>query len=441
MSNLSLDDRNNEAQLLNDIIFKASSNNINVQLEGIKKVKSVASRELNPPIDKLVALGIIPILVDCLKKENEELELEAVSTLAIIASKSPEWAEDIDAAAAVPGLVKLLSSPSESLRERVVLTLAHMIEDGSESADECLLQRVFDHVVKSVTPVSSSSYIKCVSQFVFNWYEIEDYCQETLEILLPVVSFLLTREDVDTLFQSIRMIDKLADTGHIDPIIESGLIRQLVSFLIHVEDKLKALTLKVLINIAAGTDEQTQAVLDHGFLKYFPGLFLSKNENIVIDALWLLSNIAGGNQEQTQAVIDAGFIPNIINALDKGSNDKQRWAVEVIYSISAKRSTKQIMFLVDNGVIAPLCSVLTLTYNEILVTALYTIYNILKSINGHKTTVAKDIIRCGGLASIQKLEKDNNFRIHKIAFEIIDEFFKEKEEESYEEPMNFEENC
>ena len=282
LSKLSLDDRNNEAQLLQDIIFKASSHDINVQLEGIKEVKNAASRELNPPIDGLVGLGIIPILVDCLKKGNEELELEVASILAIIASGS-EWAEKIVAHGAFPGLIELLSSSNESLREWVVRILDRMIVAGSEAAYECIKQEVVDHVVKSLTPVSSSSYIESVSCFVVNLWRVRDDTpsMESLAKLVPVLSSLLTREEVYTLCDSAEIISVLADAEHIDPIIESGVMRQLVPFLSHNEDELKAITLHALANVIRGNDKQTQAVLDEGVLKYFPELLLSKNNNIV----------------------------------------------------------------------------------------------------------------------------------------------------------------
>ena len=442
LSKLSLDDGNEEAQLLNDIIFKASSHDINVQLEGVKKANSVISGESNRPIDHLVGLGIIPILVDCLKKGNEELSLEATCTLGIIAFVSPRWAQKIVTAFAVPEFIKLLSSPNESLREWVVRTLDYIIRAGNESESECVRQEIIDHVVKSVTPDASSSFLKCVSQFVFNWYETRVYSLECLEKLLPVVSSLLTREDQEILFHSIEIISLLADERSINLIIGSGVVKQLVPFLGHDKDQLKTITLKTLGNIVAGTDEQAQAVLDNGLLEYFPGLLLSSSEDIVTYTLWFLSNITAGNQEQIQAIIHAGLIPSIISASTKGSDKNRREAAWAVSNISQNGSTEQIIFLVDNGVIPFLCSFLSLTDNQVLAAALNTMKNILKSSNGHETSVAKDIRRCGGLASIQRLEKDSDFQIHDLASEIINQFFKEKEEEeSCEEPMNFEENC
>ena len=444
LSKLTIDDQNNEAQLLNDIVFKASSHDINVQLEGIKEVKNAVSRDLNPPIDYLVALGIIPILVNCLKKENEELALEAISTLATIASGSSEWAEKVVATKAVPELVQLLSSPNESLREWVVRILGHMIDAGSKSANECFKQRVVDHVMKSLTPVASSSFVECVFQFVENSCNIRQNTDwsESLEKLLPIVSFLLMREDLDILFHSIKIILWLVEAEHIDLIIESGIMRQLMPLLSHDNDKLKALTVKVFGNIVVGTDEQAQAVLDNGLLKYFPGFLFSSNDKFVTNALWLLSNVAAGNQEQIQAVIDAGLIPSIINAMDKGSDEIRREAAWTVCNIGLNGSTGQIKFLVDNGVITPLCSHLTSRHSMIPLLVLETMEKIIKSSDDRQTAVVEDIKKCGGLASVKLLMEHDNGQIHNRASEVINEFFpSEGEEKTSEEPMNFEENC
>ena len=446
LSNLSLNDRNDEVQLLKDIVFKASSPDIIVQLQGIKEVKNAASRQLNPPIDRLIALDIIPILVDCLKKGNEELELETTSILAIIASGSPEWAEKIVTAFAVPELLKLLSSPNELLREWVVRILGHMIEGGSESVNECFKQGVVDHVVKSVTPFASSSFIECVSRFVVNSWKHRNNIpsMESLEKIFSVVSSLLIREDLDILFHSISMIASfsgLFHSTHIKLIIESGLIKQLVPFLSHDEEKLKSIALHALGNIVTGIDEQTQAVLDEEVLKYFSGILLSKNDIIVKDALWFLSNITAGNIKQIQEVIDAGLIPSIINTLDKESFENRKWALFAISNMSQSGSTDQIMFLVDNGVIPFLCHLLTLQKDIVVMTALGTIINIIKSSDDRQTSVVQDITRCGGLASIQLLEEHDNCEIRELASDMIDQFFpEEREREEEEEAMNFEEN-
>ena len=444
LNNLSLDDRNNEAQLLKDFVFKASSHDINVQLVGIKEVKSVASRELNPPIDQLVDLGIIPILVDCLKKGNEELAWEANSILAIIVSGSSEWAEKIVAVGAVPELLKLLSSPNESLRERVVQILGHMVDAGNESAKECYRQGVLDYVLKSVTPFASSSFVQCVFQFIENSCNIRENTDwmESLEKLLPVVSSLLIREDLDILFHSIKIVLWLVEAEHIDLIIESNVMRQLMPLLSHDNNKLKALTVKVFGNIVIGTDEQAQAVLDNGLLKYLPELLLSSNQELVSNALWLLSNIAAGNQEQIQAVINAGLIPSIINAMDKGSDGTRREAVWTVCNISLNGSMGQIKLLVDEGVITPLCSHLTSRHSMVPLLVLETIEKIIKSSDDRQMAVVEGIKKCGGLASLQLLMEQDNWQIHKLASKVINGFFSsEGAEKPSEEPMNFEENC
>ena len=445
LSNLSLNDQNNEAQLLKNILFKASSHDIKVQLEGIKEVKNAVSRELNPPIDHLVALDILPILVDCLKKGNEELALDATSILAIIASRSSEWAEKIVAAQAVPGLIELLSSPNESLRERVVQILGHMIDAGNESAKECYRQGVLDYVLKSITPFASSSFVQCVSQIVVSLWKLRhiSFSMECLKKLLPVLSSFLTREDLDTLLHSTKIISSLADAGHIDPIIESGVIRQLVPFLNHDEDKLKAITVYALGNIVTGTDKQTQAVLDEGVLKYFPELLLSKNEDLVKSGLWFLSNICAGNIQQIQAVIDAGLIPSIIKALGEEPCGNQKEAAWAVFNISQGGTAEQIMFLVDNGLIPSLCHLLTLTNDQVLMAALGTTKNIIKLSGDRQMSVVQDIRKCGGFQSVQMLEEHDDYNVSDLALQIQEELSPEEIEEEEEEadPMNFEENC
>ena len=50
----------------------------------------------------------------------------------------------------------------------------------------------------------------------------------------------------------------------------------------------------------AGSDDQTQAVIGQGALKYFDKLLWHKKNNIQKEAAWTLSNITAGTKTQIQ---------------------------------------------------------------------------------------------------------------------------------------------
>jgi len=57
------------------------------QLQAVQTARRLLSSDRNPPIDELIKSGILPILVHCLKRdENQMLQFEAAWALTNIAS-------------------------------------------------------------------------------------------------------------------------------------------------------------------------------------------------------------------------------------------------------------------------------------------------------------------------------------------------------------------
>ena len=63
--------------------------------------------------------------------------------------------------------------------------------------------------------------------------------------------------------------------------------------------------LRTIGNIVSGSDKQTQAVVDSGFLGACVGLLQHPKKNIRKEACWSLSNIAAGSAGQLQALMSA----------------------------------------------------------------------------------------------------------------------------------------
>jgi hypothetical protein len=212
-------------------------------------------------------------------------------------------------------------------------------------------------------------------------------------------------------------------------VIDCGVVAFLVPLLNHPEVKVQTAALRAVGNIVTGTDDQTQVVLSHHALDYFPALLAHPREKINKEAVWFLSNITAGNQTQVQAVIDAGLIPMIIHHLTRGEFQTQKEAAWAISNLTISGRKEQVNYIVQQRVLPPFCNLLTVKDSQVIQVVLDGINNILKMAADDLDQISSEIEECGGLDKIERLQEHENEEIYKLAYEIVDTYFGGEEED------------
>ncbi|XP_054166995.1 importin subunit alpha-3-like [Oppia nitens] len=419
---------------LQAIVTSAASDNIDEKLNAVKAARKLLSSDKNPPIDELIRSGILPILVDCLKQQTSPaLQFEAAWALTNIASGTAQQTRAVVEANAVPIFLELLHSPNENVCEQAVWALGNIIGDGPQLRDYVIKLGVVDPLLELIKPDMSLSFLRNVTWVIVNLCRNKDPppTVDTIQRLLPALAYLINHTDVAILVDTVWAVSYLTDGGNdqIQLVIDSGIVANLVPLLNHREVKVQTAALRAVGNIVTGTDEQTQMVLNCNALSYFHNLLTHQKEKINKEAVWFLSNITAGNQQQVQAVIDAGLIPLIVHHLAKSEFLTQREAAWAVSNLTISGSKAQISYLVDQGVIEPLCVLLTVKDAQVVQVVLDALMNVLKMAGTQYASIATEIEKCGGLDRIEPLQNHENEDIYKLAYEIIDQFFSDDNEE------------
>ncbi|XP_043589362.1 importin subunit alpha-3 [Bombus pyrosoma] len=425
---------------LKELVSKADNSDPAVKLQAVQQARKLLSSDRNPPIDRLIESGILPILVKCLQQHNcPSLQFEAAWALTNIASGTSPQTQAVVAAGAVPHFLHLLLSSQQNVCEQAVWALGNIIGDGPLSRDYVIKLGVVQPLLAFIKPDIPITFLRNVTWVIVNLCRNKDPPPpvKTIEEILPALNVLIHHTDINILVDTIWAVSYLTDGGNeqIQMVIDSGVVPRLIPLLSHKEVKVQTAALRAVGNIVTGTDEQTQIVLNCDALSYFPNLLTHQREKICKEAVWFLSNVTAGNQSQVQAVIDAGLLPLIIHNLMNGEFQTQKEAAWAISNLTISGNEEQVARMIQEGVIAPFCNLLDCKDTQVVQVVLDGIHNMLKLAGPQVEQLANMIEECSGLDKIESLQNHDNIEIYKLAYEIIEQYFSEETNDTNLEPQ------
>jgi len=420
------------------IVEGISSNDPQVQYLRVTQIRKMLSIERNPPIQQVIESGILPRLIDFLKRtENHGLQFEASWALTNVASGTTEHTRQIIEHGAVPIFVKLLESPSDDVREQAVWALGNIAGDSPECRNLVLEAGVLDPLLALCNQNSKLTLLRNAT------WALSNICRgkplppfRAVQAALPVLSALLFLKDESVLTDASWAFSYISDDSgpqneQIAEVIKCGAVPRLCHLLSHKNNNVKHPALRTIGNIVTGDDLQTQVVINNGALPRLLQLLTNEKKAVRKEACWTISNITAGNVEQIEAVIENNLITPLITLLRTGEFDVKKEAAWAVSNLSSGGNDNQVKFLVHQQAIPPLCALFTSTNSRIVLVALEGIENILRvgqneaANTGGVNHFAELVEECGGVGKLENLQQAENIEVelYEKAGQIVKNYF------------------
>lgn len=329
-----------------------------LQLQAAKKLRNLLSTHREVLIHEVLERNWIPRLLEWLQLDHPTIQVEALWALTNIAAGNTEHTNMLLRHDPVPVLVKLLESPHEDVLEQAIWVLGNIAGEGAASRDTVLANGALEPLVHCILQHQCSQKVLRIGSWALN-----NLCDPTprptldIAVLMPVLLTLIQCPDSEVLSHTCWALSHLCDgpSAHIKVVVEANLCGRLVELLQHRSWRVTKPALRTIGNIVCAEDEvdYTQYILEAGAVPYLRALISHSNREIQKEACWTLSNIAAGTCDQIQTVLDSGAIPLLVElALQPPAEtdaEVRSEACWVVLNATSCGSDAQIEFLVRQG--------------------------------------------------------------------------------------------
>lgn len=394
--------------------------------------RKMVSNPTEAPLQEIIDANMIQVFLGLLSRSDvPRIQFEVLWSLTNFASG--KFVVTLIEQGAVEIFVSLLLGQNTSeVKEQTIWALGNISGDKNEYRKRVVEAGAIIPLCEylaSLTDISETNAIWCLANLVRGRVPSEEEC---LFIIQVIVQILKTVEDDNLLVDTMWTLSYISDGGQetIPDILELNCINHIVRGLFSENSAQIVPTLRTIGNFVTGTDEQTDYVLQSGFLETIRILMEHPEKEIRKEVMWTLSNICAGTKSHVAELIEGGIIDKLVEKVFKDTEDVQKEAVWALSNCCANSDPEIVFSIVESECIPAMCSWLNkedVRTKIVILDGISKLLRVGESLNNKN--FSDRVEECGGVDVIEELQESPNQNIQELAVTLMVTYFEQDEED------------
>ena len=425
-------------QQLSQLVAAIQGDDSALQLEALTTVRRLVSVQQNPPIDTILATGILPRVVTILAKGSSDHQFEAAWILTNLSSGSSEHTKAVVDAGAIPILAQALQHSHVPIQEQCVWALGNVAGDQPAYRNGLLQAGIVQALVGLCKPGASAPLMRNVTWTMSNLCRGKnpppDMAQMTL--LIPYLVQLTAANDDEVVSDACWALSFLTDDDeihglegkqrHVPQVVATGVVGHLVKLTGHRSMSIATPALRTMGNVVSGTDDaHTDMAVQAGLLDQAVHILQTSTDvQLRKELCWVISNVTAGTHAQINAVLQAKLVPTLIQIIKGPYPEVVKEAAFALANVCSEGTDSHVASMVQEGVVAAFCHLLDVADAKIVEIGLEGLDHILRRGAQHgDNPYTQSVEECQGLESLEALQRHANPDVYDKTVAILKAYF------------------
>ena len=416
----------------------SNTKNIERINEAVRDVRRLLSDQIDPPIGKLLAHGLLPYLTSLIRNCRHPTILhEALWCFVNVASSSvPSHVEAVASSGIVFDIANLLLHGDPDVSEQAIWFIANMAGDNAQYRNALWgMTNVTDALMFHVVHPINLSVLSKSAWAISNLFRGQS--SNIIAMAIRFVPELVSKTSIGVkgrvpACDLVELMTALFSITECCPetcaiVLEHGTLPVLIDAISHYHELPNTTMLlfpmvRMIWQFSAGTEQQTEQVVLSGFLNFAVKLLQSRKKHIRRDVLLALSNIAAGTHNQIEKLINRRTLMlEIVRLANDGSAEVKKQALWTLSNIATQGSVKQANFIaVQYECIATFCHYMTTSVdNQLLLVVLEAVDKILLHNKVSELGLIVFFEHCNGVQAIEDLQDNKDEKVYKMTVGIL----------------------